>query len=88
VFVTIPVLRSGMKNAASRPGNENTTDSSLPGLTRQSILFEECFLRRVMDTRVKPAYDAEYVATSFSISDSHVKQPSARVLAAPREVSF
>jgi hypothetical protein len=33
-------------------------DSSLPGLTRQSILFERLF-RRWMDTRVKPAYDAE-----------------------------
>src|SRR5947209_12774539 len=32
--------------------------ASLPGLTRQSILFEECFLRSSMDTRVKPAYDA------------------------------
>ena len=31
--------------------------SSLPGLTRQSILFAKCFLRRWMDTRVKPAYD-------------------------------
>src|SRR3954469_16406642 len=30
--------------------------SSLPGLTRQSILFERLF-RRWMDTRVKPAYD-------------------------------
>src|ERR1700712_3989049 len=31
--------------------------SSLPGLTRQSILFEKT-LAKVMDTRVKPAYDA------------------------------
>jgi hypothetical protein len=31
--------------------------SSLPGLTRQSILFAKSFLRRWMDTRVKPAYD-------------------------------
>src|SRR3984885_14731336 len=37
---------------------------SLPGLTRQSILFER-LLRSVMDTRVKPAYDAEYVAASY-----------------------
>jgi len=29
---------------------------SLPGLTRQSILFERLF-PKVMDTRVKPAYD-------------------------------
>jgi hypothetical protein len=28
----------------------------LPGLTRQSILFER-LLRQKMDTRVKPAYD-------------------------------
>jgi hypothetical protein len=32
----------------------------LPGLTRQSIFFEERILRRVMDTRVKPAYDAVF----------------------------
>src|SRR5438270_13385885 len=35
--------------------------SSLPGLTRQSILFER-LLRRWMDTRVKPAYDAVWCA--------------------------
>jgi hypothetical protein len=29
---------------------------SLPGLTRQSILFERLF-RSVMDARVKPAHD-------------------------------
>jgi hypothetical protein len=29
----------------------------LPGLTRQSILFER-LLAKTMDTRVKPAYDA------------------------------
>jgi hypothetical protein len=34
----------------------DTKASSLPGLTRQSILFER-LLRRWMDTRVKPAYD-------------------------------
>jgi hypothetical protein len=56
----VPVLRSGMKNAASRPGH---ADSSLPGLTRQSILFER-LLRSMMDTRVKPAYDTANVATS------------------------
>jgi hypothetical protein len=48
---------------------------SLPGLTRQSIFFER-LLRRWMDTRVKPAYDAEYVAASlfkfwFVDSNSH-----------------
>jgi hypothetical protein len=30
---------------------------SLPDLIRQSIFFENAFLRRRMDTRVKPAYD-------------------------------
>jgi hypothetical protein len=30
--------------------------SSLPGLTRQSIFFERLFAK-MMDTRVKPAYD-------------------------------
>jgi hypothetical protein len=32
------------------------SDSSLPGSTRQSIFFVR-LLQRVMDTRVKPAYD-------------------------------
>src|SRR5947209_20215289 len=32
---------------------------SLPGMTRQSIRFERLFAK-MMDTRVKPAYDAEY----------------------------
>jgi hypothetical protein len=62
--------------------------SSLPGLTRQSIFFEG-LLRRRMDTRVKPAYDAEYVATfceNFPIQN--FKQPSALVLAPPRELGF
>jgi hypothetical protein len=30
----------------------------LPGLTRQSIVLEKPFLRRLMDARVKPAHDA------------------------------
>jgi hypothetical protein len=34
-----------------------TTTPSLPGLTRQSILFEKCFSRSAMGARVKPAYD-------------------------------
>jgi hypothetical protein len=54
VFGTVPALRSGMKNAAPRPGHEPLA-SSLPGLTRQSICFER--LLKKMDTRVKPAYD-------------------------------
>jgi len=36
---------------------EETKKLSLPGLTRQSIRFEKILLRRLMDTRVKPAYD-------------------------------
>src|SRR5436305_1228148 len=49
---------------AFAPQHSRNTDhglaisASLPGLTWQSILFEERFLRRSMDTRVKPAYDA------------------------------
>jgi hypothetical protein len=39
--------------------------SSLPGSTRQSILFEK-ILVKMMDTRVKPAYDAEYVVVIAS----------------------
>jgi hypothetical protein len=46
----------------------DTRISSLPGLTRQSIFFERV-LRRWMDTRVKPAYDAAYVAASCLISE-------------------
>jgi hypothetical protein len=30
---------------------------SLPGLTRQSILFGKSFLRRLIDARVKPGHD-------------------------------
>jgi hypothetical protein len=36
---------------------------TLLGLTRQSILLRKS-LSRVIDTRVKPAYHAEYVAAS------------------------
>ena len=32
--------------------------SSLPGLTRQSIIFERLFAK-TMDTRIKPAYDED-----------------------------
>jgi hypothetical protein len=60
----------------------------MAGLDPAIHLLRKDSSRRVMDTRVKPAYDAEYVATSFSISDSHFKEPSAGVLAAPREVGF
>jgi hypothetical protein len=86
IVTGVPVLRNGMKNAASRPGHETP---SLPGLTRQSILFERV-LRRVMDTRVKPAYDAEYVAASCSNSSSRsqtAKLPYSRGAMRPRFAS-
>jgi hypothetical protein len=54
--------------------------SSLPGLTRQSILFERV-LRSVMDTRVKPAYDGFWrivIQTSFTLP-----RPQAAALMAP-----
>ena len=42
-----------------------------------------------MDTRVKPAYDAENVAASCEkFPNSNFKQPRARILAPPRELSF
>src|SRR4051812_42482232 len=57
-------------------------DASLPGLTRQSIRFER-ILRSGMDTRVKPAYDAEYVATpARRFLNSNFKQPHFCILAA------
>jgi hypothetical protein len=31
--------------------------SSLPGLTRQSILFEKSLFAKMMDARVKPGHD-------------------------------
>jgi len=43
-------VRSGKTERAN-------SNSSLPGLTRQSIVFEKSFLRRKMDARVKPAHD-------------------------------
>src|SRR6266404_5201535 len=42
---------------------------SLPGLTRQPVLFTKCLLRRWMDARVKPAHD-----------DCHCRCPVARHL--------
>jgi uncharacterized SAM-binding protein YcdF (DUF218 family) len=39
----------------------------LPGLTRQSILFERVLLLRVMDTRVKPAYDGLVESGTFTL---------------------
>jgi hypothetical protein len=70
------------RDAAPRPGHETVPrHSSLPGLTRQSIFFER-FLRRWMDTRVKPAYDAKYVsalALNFRFTDSN-----SQALAFPR----
>jgi hypothetical protein len=37
------------------PSKRRHTSLSLPGLTRQSIIFEESLLK--MDARVKPAHD-------------------------------
>jgi hypothetical protein len=44
--------------AARDESSAGFSQSSLPGLTRQSISFERV-LRREMDARVKPAHDAE-----------------------------
>src|SRR3954470_15574664 len=41
VVGTVPAQRSGMKNAAPRPGHK--CYSSLPGLTRHSIHFRKAF---------------------------------------------
>src|SRR4051794_30999850 len=49
-------LRAGLGKSADR----NEVRASWPGLTRPSILFARIF-RRLMDTRVKPAYDAAHV---------------------------
>jgi hypothetical protein len=35
----------------------NISGPSLPGLTRQSIFFVKTLLAKLMDARVKPAYD-------------------------------
>src|SRR5260370_21457832 len=50
---------------------------SLPGLTRQSIIFESCSLRKWMDTRVKPAYDAEGAAVSLPFRECRFMQQAA-----------
>ena len=63
----VPVLRSGMKNAASRPGHG--THPVIAGLDPAIHPLRKT-LAKMMDTRVKPAYGAEYVATAFSNSDS------------------
>ena len=41
----------------------DTSPPSLPGLTRQSIVFDR-LTRSVMDGRVKPAHDGSYVTPS------------------------
>src|SRR4051812_12038848 len=51
---------------------ETMLDASLPGLIRQSIFFER-LLRRVMDTRVKPAYDASVCCGVLLNSDSKIQ---------------
>src|SRR5258708_7508287 len=47
-------------------------NSSLPGLTRQSISFAR-LCRRLMDARVKPAYDS--CSLSPDLSQPHILQP-------------
>ena len=67
-FEKTPVagLGAGMQVVMRHEGLSRRFQSSLPGdsakrvfgiVTRQSIFFEQCILRREMDTRVKPAYD-------------------------------
>src|SRR5947209_19964229 len=87
--------RTGAPVFSAQPGSRFLTKhSSLPGLTRQSIPFVR-LLRIAMDTRafaspkglrprrrVKPAYDAQYVAASSLISDSIFKRLRFRILAA------
>jgi hypothetical protein len=46
--------------------------SSLPGLTRQSILFARSILRTRIDPRVKPGGDAGSLARAESISPPHL----------------
>jgi hypothetical protein len=58
VFGTVPALRSGMKNAAPRPGHATST-ASYAGLTRVSIDLHKSIFRSAMDCRVKPGNDAE-----------------------------
>jgi hypothetical protein len=46
-------------------------------------------LARWMDTRVKPAYDAECVSRTLrKFPNSNFKQPSACILAPPRKLGF
>src|SRR5262249_14195491 len=58
--------RGGARALRLRPGHQQPhaitkwpaiSDSSLPGLTRQSILFRKNFFAKEMDARVKPAHD-------------------------------
>jgi hypothetical protein len=103
----VPVLRSGMKNAASRPGH--VIHASLPSLIRQTIPFARVF-RRVMDTRVpatprlrrafqcqagealaktaSPRMTQSMLRRRSQILIHRFKQPSARILAPPRELGF
>jgi hypothetical protein len=76
-------IAPGTRGRSSLPGLTRHPSSPLScaGLTRASIYFARVF-RRVMDTRVKPAYDVACVAASCSISDSNFKQPNFRILAA------
>jgi len=53
-----PRVTEGLRGPSRVRGRrEQQSQSSLPGLTRQSIQFAKMFLRRTMDPRVKPAGD-------------------------------
>jgi hypothetical protein len=49
---------------------------SLPGLTRQSICFAKLF-RSVMDARVKPAHDEDWIASSQLLLATTANAPAA-----------
>ncbi len=68
-FFCRPTSRTARSNARWGGGNSKTARaahlSSLPGLTRQSIVFARLF-RRLMDARVKPAHDKSFSTTQTS----------------------
>jgi hypothetical protein len=52
------------------PDRTNADKSSLPGLTRQSIFFENSFLGRWMDARIKSGHDECFCMHTDLISNS------------------
>jgi hypothetical protein len=46
-----------------------SSPSSLPGLTRQSILFSKTIVAKKMDARVRPAHDAVSVRGAACLLD-------------------